>query len=616
VDPAEPRPAASGRLACLWLALVCLAALWTFRAALGFDFIAIDDKGNLTLNPHMGPPSLWNLRWMFTNSDYVRRYMPLGWLGFSAVFAVSGLSSAGYHAANLALHVANTALLFAVLLVALRRWNGRGDDSWNLASAALGAALWALHPFRAESIGWASGMLYGQAGLFALAAVLAYLMGSALPAGTAGRRGWLGAAAAAFLASLLTYPLAVGLVAVFYLIDLADGRPLRLADGKGLFVLAAAAVGAVTVAVRYRTNAMWPAAPTLSEFPLSARVMQAFYMVGYYVWKTLAPTRLTPTPTQLYEFDPLGPAFLASALGVVALTAALWLRPGWRRGPLLAWLAYVALVLPVAGLTEHPHYPNDRYSYLTGMVLVLGLAFALARIPRGRPRAAAGLLALAAALVSAHAARAQLGMWRNSDSVFLCIINRTRIASVRKENFSKWAKLSADIGRFEMAKAVVEEWDREYPDSAPGFIPRKAGEPVFDAAGNLKIAIEAARAGRAQEAEAHFRRSLMMDPGYEDAQYNFAMFLGLHGRPREALHLYFILAGGADCPGAQAEGALLSVIARDFWDGGDKAPARQAVGLALSLAGTSGGGIFEALRGQARDYGVQTLPALRDSTIR
>ena len=368
--------------------------------------------------------------------------------------------------------------------------------------------------------------------------------------------------------------------------------------------------------VRYRANAMWPAAPSLADFPALDRVMQAFYVVAYYVWKTLAPTRLTPAPTQLYAFDPLGPVFIAAALGVAALTAALCLRPAWRRGPLLVWLAYLALVLPVAGLTEHPHYPNDRYSYLPGMVLALAAALALGRISGRRLRAAAAAAAVLAALASAWAARGQLEKWRNSDSVFLSIINGTWNASVRKENFSKWAKASEDLGRFETAKAVLEEWGREYPGTAPAFRSPAPGEPFYEAAAHLKVAIGSARAERASEAEAHFRRSLAIEPSYEDAQYNFAMFLGLHGSPREALHLYFILAGGRDRPGPGPECALLSVIARAFWEGGDKAQARDAVARALARGGRAGDEIRGVLQGQARAYGAQILPALRDSTMR
>jgi hypothetical protein len=635
VNRAESGPAAENRLAYLWLALICLAAFWTFRAALGFEFIAIDDAGNITLNPHMGPPSSWNLPWMFTDVDYVRRYIPLGWLGFSAVFAASGLSAEGYHAANLILHAANTALLFRVLLVALRRWNPRHGGAWSVCCAAIGAGLWALHPFRAESIGWISGMLYGQAGFFALLSVLAYLRVASHPAGSAARWAWLAATALGYLASLLTYPIAIGLVATYFIIDIADGRPLWIVREKGLLVLPAVLVAAVTVAVRYHANSLWPAAPTLAEFPVAARIMQGFYVFAYYVWKTLAPEHLTPAPTQLYEFHPFGPVFVASAALVLGLTAALLSRPGWRRGPLLAWLAYLALLVPIAGYTEHPHYPNDRYSYLPGMVMAAAVALGAARVSRQGQRAAIAVVAIVLAGASAWAARRQLGIWQDSDTVFISIIEGTPNAIVRKQNFVRWAHASANLGREATVKAILAERRREYPDSAltdkyeqAGGVPR--GNPAFDqdlapvwgsdapeATGNMKLALDAAKAERYGEAEAHFKRSLMIAPGYRDAQYNYAMFLGLHGRPRESLHLYFILASGKGSGGFKGECTLLSVIARAFWNEGDGDNARSAVKLALACALRSSDSAEAAsLERQATGYGAQTLPALRDSTIR
>jgi protein O-mannosyl-transferase len=635
VNRAEPRPAADLRLAYLWLALVCLAACWTFKAALGFEFIAIDDSGNITLNPHMGPPSGWNLHWMFTDVDYVRRYIPLGWLGFSMVFAVCGLSAEGYHAANLLLHLANTALLFWVLVIALRRWNPGRGGAWAVSCAGLAAALWSLHPFRAESIGWVSGLLYGQAGFFALLSVLAYLRVGAHPAGSAARWAWLGATALGYLASLLTYPIAIGLVATYFIIDLADGRPLRILREKGLLVLPALLVAAITVAVRYQANSMWPAAPSLSEFPLSDRVMQGFYVFAYYLWKSLAPDHLTPAPTQLYAFHPFAPAFVASAVLVLGLTALLFSRPGWRRGPLLAWVAYLALLIPIAGYTEHPHYPNDRYAYLPGMVMATVLALGIGRVSVARFRLAIALVAVGAASASAWAAREQLGIWRNSDTVFISIIEGTPNAVVRKQNFVRWAHASANLGRYATAKAILSERQREYPDAAltdkfdpaadvpradaplgPNHAPAWSDEAP-EAAGNLKLALDAAKAERTAEAEAHFRRSLMISPGYRDAQYNYAMFLGLHGRAREALHMYFILATGKGRESFTGECTLLSVIARAFWNYGQAADARGAISRALACAQKGAdAGLTASLRTQAQAYGVQTLPALRDSTIR
>jgi len=300
----------------------------------------------------------------------------------------------------------------------------------------------------------------------------------------------------------------------------------------------------------------------------------------------------------------------------------------------MAWLAYLCLLIPVAGFTEHPHYANDRYSYLATMVIAAAIAVALSRMSGMRPRIAVAILIVCAAAGSAWAARKQVGIWKNSDTVFIRMIEGTPNAMVRKQNFVRWAHASSNLGRYATSRAILAERQREYPDSVLTDKYLKAGDrPQVDplpegahappasvyppeAAGNLRIAIEAAKAQRNVEAEAHFVRSLEIAPEYWDAQYNYSIFLALHGRPRQALHLYFILSTGEGHPDFIGKARLLSVIARSFWGGGDAVNARSCVLRALAEAGTGADSALTAsLRQQAADYG-QTLPALRDSTIR
>jgi tetratricopeptide (TPR) repeat protein len=288
----------------------------------------------------------------------------------------------------------------------------------------------------------------------------------------------------------------------------------------------------------------------------------------------------------------------------------------------------------VAGFTEHPHYANDRYSYLATMVMAAAIAVGLTRISGFRARVAVALLIVCAAAGSAWAARKQVGIWKNSDTVFIRMIEGTPNAMVRKQNFVRWAHASANLGRYATAKAILAERRREYPDSVltdkysnAADTPRSdtgldddraplPGDDPPEAAGNLKIAIEAAKAQRNVEAEAHFVRSLEIAPEYWDAQYNYSIFLALHGRPRQALHLYFILSTGEGHPDFIGKARLLSVIARSFWSEGDAVNARSCVERALAEAGPGADAALTAsLRLQAAQYD-QTLPALRDSTIR
>ncbi|MEI9948073.1 MAG: hypothetical protein WDO74_03630 [Pseudomonadota bacterium] len=76
--------------------------------------------------------------------------------------AVHGNSPAGFHLTNLVFHLFSTALLFGLL-------RARGSAG---IGAALGAALWALHPRLTEAVAWVSGRTDVLAGFFVLCALL------------------------------------------------------------------------------------------------------------------------------------------------------------------------------------------------------------------------------------------------------------------------------------------------------------------------------------------------------------------------------------------------------------------------------------------------------------
>ena len=57
--------------------------------------------------PHGRPRAPSGCRWMFTDWSYVRRYIPLGWLNFSATYEFAGLNPRPYHAVALGLFLLN-----------------------------------------------------------------------------------------------------------------------------------------------------------------------------------------------------------------------------------------------------------------------------------------------------------------------------------------------------------------------------------------------------------------------------------------------------------------------------------------------------------------------------
>ena len=141
------------RLRSLIVLLLLCATAWTFREVVGFDALPlVDDDTNIFFNPHLSSPNGPALAWMFSNLDYVYRYMPLGWLGYSVVYAYSGFDPMGYHVANFALHALDAWLLFAATARLLRRFLPQEPERDRLLAAGAAALLWAVHPLRNESV--------------------------------------------------------------------------------------------------------------------------------------------------------------------------------------------------------------------------------------------------------------------------------------------------------------------------------------------------------------------------------------------------------------------------------------------------------------------------------
>ena len=423
-----------------WVALaIGVFAVWlVFGGARDFHFVLWDDDHNIQQNTHLGGVTWENLRWMFTDTTYSRRYFPLAWLGWNVEHDLAGLTSRSAHLGNVLFHLLNTVLVFLVIKAALRLWlpreNAAGPWPANVA-ATLGALLWALHPLRAEVVAWASGRIYAQAGCFLLVSAWCYLrsleLESSPGSASAGRYRWFSVVALAL--SLLTYPLALTFVGLLLLLDwyrpgrpaLASGTPwsgqLRavLAGKIPFFVVTAVILG---FTLWSRTNVQgvgWKPPVTLGEFGVIPRFMQACYIWAYYLWKPLLPFHLSPFYTRLISFAPFEWDFVASFLVVGGLTALFfWRRRAWP-GVWLVWLCHLCVLIPVLGLTEHPHFASDRYSYVASVPWSVAVAVVIVRL---WPRWIAVLAPGAAIVVLSVLCVQQVGIWRDTESLGLQMV--------------------------------------------------------------------------------------------------------------------------------------------------------------------------------------------------
>lgn len=545
------------RTTAIVLALIAVVFAVFFRT-LESGFLRWDDDINVFENPHVQGLTADNLRWMFTDFEQAIRYKPLSWLAWALVHEVFGLNPFGYHLANVLLHCANTVLVFLLIRKLLElsssgssrreeaqsqaRNEGRGlkTESQSLLTsaptldvcAALGALLWAVHPLRVEPVAWVTGLPYHVALFFALLAAWFYLGANSPDASPPHRTRNYWLAVAAFALAVLSYPIVLGFVAVLVALDFYPLRRFQRGDsasfvdaaarkvwlGKVPFLLLSVLLVAGTVYGRFFVTSDWSKPTNLGEFTLAARAMQAFYLWAYYVWKSILPLDLGPFYTTLLENRPFDPAFTASAIAVIGVTALLLAR--WRRWPaaLALWLAHLGLLVPMLGLTERPHYPHDRYSIVNGVLVAIAAA-ALLWLGRGRAwgRGALATGVVLAALCVAGSLR-QVRIWENDFVFFEELLRRLPATShYRAVALLKVGNAHADAGDDAKAEACYREALALNPNTTFVQLPYNFGNVL-------------ARQGRWAEAEAAYAKAVALAPRHLGARNNHGLALARLGK--------------------------------------------------------------------------------------
>ncbi|MBC7367387.1 MAG: hypothetical protein H7343_11360 [Undibacterium sp.] len=584
-----------------WLGtMLVLGCLGIYAHVTEFGFVTFDDEHNIAFNPHLGPWSWAKIRWAFTDAAYARRYMPLGWLGFAGIFSGAGLAPAAYHGVVLVLHVVNTLLLFGLL----RRLAGTpcvgvgsADENWRTTAAFLGAAIWAWHPLRVESVAWASGLLYQQAEFFLLIALVLFVRRP-----TSRVSGWI--AVGGYAASLLTYPLALGFVPVFALLGRWQGAPWRRAVRKMIpFAAVAVVVVVVNLVARLVAADAFLPAPTLAESPLAVRAVQTCYLWVYYVWKPWWPTGLTLFNPVLVGVDPASAPFVASvvALAVFSGLVAFWPAAQKRVGFFL--IAHLCVLVPMLGWLERPHFPSDRYAAFPQGVLAVALTLGLVRVQavwrRRSMVAALGAVAIGMGVLSAR----QTEVWRDAWTLFAHVKRSLPAEKFPMMYYERPAVLLYRSGDAAGALALFDAGLARVPGNASLAAAREAllrdgvaHRARLSAAGappgtppeallQQTLGLEAARAGDWGAALAHLRWARAMAPGFHEPLYNLALVWLARGEVRPALgcYLWAETCGGAAFP-ASARSYLLARIAQAFEETGEIKLAAAARARAVSVS--------------------------------
>lgn len=458
--------------------LLAGAALAAFGASIGSGF-HFDDYAifaDRALTGARGWLEVWRL-------DQTR---PLTYLTFWLNYQAGGREAAGYHAVNLALHVAAVLLLYACLRRLLPE-----------RAALAGAAVFAVHPLQTEAVAyvWARSTL-----LACLFCLLAW-------------RDWLDRrtvrACAWFAAALLSK-------------EECAAFPLLLAALDRTRWRAAAAMMAMSVAAAARVvyaAAVTPGAPIAQKAgiaPLDYLAAQGGVVLRY-LWLLLAPWGLTVDPDVR-----IPPLWMGLALwgAVAALAGALVWR--WKQGG--RWVVLgLALLLPTSSLFPAADLAADRRMYLPMTALAAAIGLLLARAPKAA-------MAIVVLLGGVAAVRTQT--WMSEERLWRDAAGKAPGKLRPKLQLARALPPSEALGVLAEAKRIAPEDAAVAAQMGAALLASgRAAEALGEFGRALALAPRDARyfnnRGSALEALGQidaacddYRRALAMDPSLEAARDN------------------------------------------------------------------------------------------------
>ncbi len=545
-----------------WLALVGLPVLtwWLFQPALSGRFLAFDDDHNITLNERLGSLDGTTVRWAFTDSSHARRYLPLGWLTFSALVTAAGFDASVFHATSLGLHIVN-GLLLAVLLAQLAGAAPR--DRWLVAGIGIIVAWWGWHPLRVEAVAWSSALLYVAATTWMLLAAVLFLAGL-----VQSRRPLLWLAHLVYAVSLLTYGIWLGaplalLAAGFVRLRLAGiesraaWRRTLAAAWPAIFLSGAAL--AVNLLARGQAAGQWGGMVGNNFSAWAAAGLRTLATLGWFLLKMAWPLKLTPAD-DMWGTGGLPLAPLAGGLGVLAIAAVAGIMLARRHGagPWLAVLAFVAVELPLAGLTERDYPLSDRYTYSGQLVVAAVLLCAWVRLRPAWRKIILGVLAVLT-VAGGVRVRRQLSVWTDSDHLFRHLVAEARHEEIRQFFVDRWRGVRASAGEIDAVEDELRAGAPPAPSSRLTLLLGEArrvqaeaavwgAENTVEANAHHQFARTAWDRGDRRMALAHLARAVDLAPHNWPAWSDYAAALWVANRPQETRRIAGLIpaSGPAD----------------------------------------------------------------------
>ena len=407
--------------------VVLLVTAAVFLPALQGQFLNWDDSTLFTKNPDYRGLGLTQLRWMFTTT-LSGHYVPITWITLGLNYVLGGMNPWGYHLLAILLHTLNAGLFYLVAVRLLDAAQGAaGANPWTIhGGAAVAALVFAIHPQRVESVAWITDRGTLVSGALYLLAVLGYLR--AVEPSALRWRWWGLASLTAFAAALFSKGMVMSLPVTLLILDV---YPLRRWRGRWRSALGEkipyAVVGMLGAVVVLVARARGAELSSFTDYGLDARLAFVAHSLWFYPSSLIWPAGLSPLYEAPVRASVLIWPFWGAILGLVGVTALLFLLRHRVPGGLAAWIHSAAVVAPVSGIAHSgTQLVSDRYSYLAGLgfALISGHAIAWAARLRQQGRLSGWVSVVGAAgvglvlTVLALGTWGQIGLWRDSETLW------------------------------------------------------------------------------------------------------------------------------------------------------------------------------------------------------
>lgn len=370
--------------------LLAVISIAIYGASIGYDFIEIDDGGQVLVNPYLDSLSWDNLKGIFTSAT-VGMYQPLTTFVFAVLSAVFGRESAvPFHLLSLGLHVGNAVLVWSL---GKRLFDGRERLALML------ALLFAVHPLAVEVVCWVSATSTLLFSAFFLSGMLLYDRYLA----EHDKKHYVATLVVFLLGSLAKVQM-LPFVGVLFLLDGLRGQ--QWIDKKRLVEkLPFLGIAAIFVAISLHFRG--------GQSAFTGDYMPALLTPGQITWylaKALIPANLGI----VYDWppSPWGAWAIGSWVVLIGLGAAMW---RWRANKLLVFggLFFLGnIILHTAGVTTFLGPFADRYGYLS----LIGFWVMILALITSQAKPASNLLPIAALpiLILALLAWRQTRHWQST----------------------------------------------------------------------------------------------------------------------------------------------------------------------------------------------------------